>query len=188
MGKLLDQDLKARAAEVMPGGVYGHLSTARLPPSYPQFFTKAKGAHLWGTDGQKYLDFMCAFGPNLLFKTGSRPVKRQGVHASDRGDPARMRAIPNNAILQQFGYIANVVAGLGAGVGADRDRFAKLARSSPRLQTILKMIAHGKVLVNGKRVDIRSAILEVGDTVVKEWTEKAGAEGQAILDAFKAAK
>lgn len=66
MGKLLDQDLKARAAEVMPGGVYGHLSTARLPPSYPQFFTKAKGAHLWGTDGQKYLDFMCAFGPNLL--------------------------------------------------------------------------------------------------------------------------
>ena len=46
----------------------------------------------------------------------------------DRGDPARMRAIPNNAILQQFGYIANVVAGLGAAVGADRDRFAKLAQ------------------------------------------------------------
>ena len=66
MGVILDADLKARAAEVMPAGVYGHLSTARLPASYPQFFTKAKGARLWGTNGQSYLDFMCAFGPNLL--------------------------------------------------------------------------------------------------------------------------
>ena len=34
-----------------------------------------------------------------------------------------MRAIPNNAILQQFGYIANVVAGLGTAVGSDKERF-----------------------------------------------------------------
>ncbi len=61
-----DRTLCERAAEVMPGGVYGHLSVARLSSSHPQFFARAKGAHLWDMEGRRYLDFMCAFGPNLL--------------------------------------------------------------------------------------------------------------------------
>lgn len=36
---------------------------------------------------------------------------------------------------------------------------------APSIRAAKQMIAHGKVLVNGKRVDIRSAILEVGDVV-----------------------
>ena len=115
---------------------------------------------LFAHDG--YRAMLGAFGPNLLFRTGSRPVKRQGVHASDRGDPARMRAIPNNAILQQFGYIANVVAGLGAGVGADRDRFTKLANSSPRLQSLLKMIAHGKKLSSLNAMAANATVFDAG--------------------------
>lgn len=61
-----DIELKARAARVLPSGVYGHESTRLLPESYPQFFSKAEGAYLWDADGNKYLDFMCAYGPNLL--------------------------------------------------------------------------------------------------------------------------
>jgi phosphoenolpyruvate carboxylase len=95
-----------------------------------------------------YRAVLGAFGPNLLFRTGSRPVKRQmeGLSSVDRGDPARMRAIPNNAILQQFGYVANVVAGMGAAVGSERDRFVELARTSPRLRTLMEMVARGKTL------------------------------------------
>jgi len=93
-----------------------------------------------------YRALLGAFGTNLLFKTGSRPVKRQGEHASERGDPARMRAIPNNALLQQFGYVANVVAGLGAAVGSERDRFVELAKRSPRLRRLVEMIARAKQL------------------------------------------
>lgn len=62
----IDQDLKHRAKRVLPDGVYGHESTKLLPDSYPQFFSRAKGAHLWDADGNKYLDLMCAYGPNLL--------------------------------------------------------------------------------------------------------------------------
>jgi phosphoenolpyruvate carboxylase len=91
-----------------------------------------------------YRALLGAFGANLLFRSGSRPVKRQGEHTSDRGDPARMRAIPNNAILQQFGYVANVVAGLGAAVGSERDRFVELAKRSPRLRLLIEMIARAK--------------------------------------------
>lgn len=66
MKRDIDLDLKRRAQQVLPNGVYGHESTRLLPETYPQFFSKAEGAYLWDADGNKYLDFMCAYGPNLL--------------------------------------------------------------------------------------------------------------------------
>jgi len=115
---------------------------------------------LFAHDG--YRAVLGAFGPNLLFKTGSRPVKRQGEHTSDRGNPARMRAIPNNAILQQFGYVANVVAGLGAAVGTDRDRFNKLAKSSKRIQSLLGMIAYGKTVSSLNAMAANATVFDAG--------------------------
>jgi glutamate-1-semialdehyde 2,1-aminomutase len=50
----------------MPGGMYGHQSTALLPDVFPQFFTRAEGTRLWDADGDEYIDYMCAYGPNLL--------------------------------------------------------------------------------------------------------------------------
>lgn len=58
--------LKARAAAVVPGGMYGHQSTALLPEVTPQFFFRAKGTYLWDYDGQRYVDLMSAYGPNLF--------------------------------------------------------------------------------------------------------------------------
>ena len=117
-----------------------------------------------------YRAVLGAFGANLLFKTGSRAVKRQSDQATvaDRGDPARMRAIPNNAILQQFGYIANVVAGLGMAVGTDRERFLALAKRSPRLRTLLDMIAHGKRLSSLNALSANAAVFDAGF-----WTQRA---------------
>ena len=61
-----DAELRARAAAVIPGGMYGHQATGLLPDDYPQFFARAKGARLWDADGAELIDFMCAYGPNLL--------------------------------------------------------------------------------------------------------------------------
>ena len=111
-----------------------------------------------------YRALLGAFGPNLLFRTGSRAVKRQSDTGAvaDRGDPARMRAIPNNAILQQFGYIANVVAGLGAAVGSERERFVELARKSPRLRPLIEMIAQGKTLSSLNAVGANAIVFDAG--------------------------
>jgi glutamate-1-semialdehyde 2,1-aminomutase len=62
----VDAALRARAAEVIPGGMYGHESVAMLPAEFPQFFARAKGARLWDADGHEHIDLMCAYGPNLL--------------------------------------------------------------------------------------------------------------------------
>lgn len=61
-----DRALRERAEAVIPGGMYGHQSTRLMPEDYPQFFSRAKGARLWDADGNELLDFMCAYGPNLM--------------------------------------------------------------------------------------------------------------------------
>jgi len=128
-----------------------------------------------------YRALLGAFGANLLFKTGSRPVKRQGDHHSDRGDPARMRAIPNNAILQQIGYVANVVSGLGAAVGTERDRFVEMAKKSSRLRPLIEMIARAKQLSSLNAVGANAIIFDPGF-----WAQRASWAREPHLDgAFK---
>ncbi|QCI68310.1 aminotransferase class III-fold pyridoxal phosphate-dependent enzyme [Phreatobacter stygius] len=61
-----DAELRERARLVIPGGMYGHESAALLPDTFPQYFARADGAYLWDCDGNRYVDYMCAFGPNLL--------------------------------------------------------------------------------------------------------------------------
>ena len=61
-----DRALRNRADKVIPNGMYGHQSALLLPENYPQFFARGEGAYLWDANGQKYIDYMCAYGPNLL--------------------------------------------------------------------------------------------------------------------------
>lgn len=61
-----NRELQERALQVIPGGMYGHESVALLPEGYPQFFSRSEGARLWDVDGNEYIDYMCAYGPNLL--------------------------------------------------------------------------------------------------------------------------
>jgi glutamate-1-semialdehyde 2,1-aminomutase len=63
---LTDDTLRARAMRVVPNGVYGHLSNGLMPHGTPQFFVRGKGTRLWDVAGREYLDFACAYGPNLL--------------------------------------------------------------------------------------------------------------------------
>ena len=62
----VDKNLRERAEAVIPGGMYGHQSVRLLPDDYPQFFDRASGAYLWDVDGNRYIDFMCGYGPNLF--------------------------------------------------------------------------------------------------------------------------
>ncbi len=59
-----------RASKVIPAGVYGHLGPAEgqfIPVNrWPRFSEKAKGTYFWDVDGNQYIDYMCAYGPNVL--------------------------------------------------------------------------------------------------------------------------
>ena len=59
-----------RATKVIPAGVYCHLGPAEgqfIPVNrWPRFSEKAKGTYFWDVDGNQYIDYMCAYGPNIL--------------------------------------------------------------------------------------------------------------------------
>ncbi len=63
-------ELFMRAARVIPGGVYGHLGPAEgcfMPiDAYPLFSSRAEGPYFWDVDGNRFIDYMCAYGPNIL--------------------------------------------------------------------------------------------------------------------------
>lgn len=59
-----------RAVQVIPAGVYGHLGPSQgcfIPVSaYPFYAERAEGAYLYDVDGNRFIDYMCAYGPNIL--------------------------------------------------------------------------------------------------------------------------
>ncbi len=60
----------ARAMKVIPSGVYGHQGPAEgcfIPvDAFPMFSERAKGSYFWDVDGNRFIDYMCAYGPNVL--------------------------------------------------------------------------------------------------------------------------
>ncbi len=56
-----------RAKRTIPGGIYGHQSPVLLTMgSYPYFFARAMGSHVWDVDGNEYIDYMCSYGPIVV--------------------------------------------------------------------------------------------------------------------------
>ena len=91
-----------------------------------------------------YAALLGGFGPGLLEPTGSRPAARQndGMGGPSRiSHPSQLRAIPNNAILHQVGWLANTLHGLGAAVAANPEAFNDLRARSPRFARALAMAA-----------------------------------------------
>jgi glutamate-1-semialdehyde 2,1-aminomutase len=61
------REMFTRASKVIPAGIYGHLGPASgcfVPiDAYPLFSERAKGAYFWDLDGNRFIDYMCAYGP-----------------------------------------------------------------------------------------------------------------------------
>ncbi len=89
-----------------------------------------------------YAALVGLFATHLLPKTGSRPVQRQ---SGDGGRPrmlasvSELRAIPNNGVLQQLGYFANSLYGLGRAAEKDRATFGRMRERSPRFRRALAL-------------------------------------------------
>ena len=71
-------------------------------------------------------------------------TKITGRHGTRR--PLKIRAIPHNAILQQLGFLAVVISGMGTAANIDRERFIELYHDSPRLQQCIAHISEAKQL------------------------------------------
>jgi phosphoenolpyruvate carboxylase len=92
-----------------------------------------------------YAALLGAFGPALLDPTGSRPSARQAdgmATASRIKHPRELRAIPNNAILQQLGWCANTLQGIGHAASRHPETFGDMRARSRRFRRALDLAAH----------------------------------------------
>ena len=92
-----------------------------------------------------YAALLGAFGPALLDRTGSRPAARQsdGMAGATRiRHPSELRAIPNNAILQQIGWCANTLQGIGAAAARHPETFTELRHNSRRFKRAMDLASH----------------------------------------------
>ncbi|MCQ8277692.1 phosphoenolpyruvate carboxylase [Acetobacteraceae bacterium KSS8] len=121
-----------------------------------------------------YAALLGAFGPALIDRTGSRPAARQ---SDASGSPARirhpreLRAIPNNAILQQLGWCANTLQGLGFAAARHPETFEEFMLKSPRFRRALDFASHA---LRHSDSDVLRAIVLTLDPGV--WLDRAGHE------------
>jgi phosphoenolpyruvate carboxylase len=118
-----------------------------------------------------YAALLGVFGPALLDRTGSRPAARQqdgiGGPALIR-HPRELRAIPNNAILHQLGWMANSLQGLGAAAARHPEAFVELRTSSGRFRNALALVEHA---LAHSDIDVLRAVVATLDPGM--WLDRA---------------
>lgn len=66
-----------RAKKVLPGGVNSPVRAYRAVGLNPRFIAKADGAYIWDVDGNRYIDYVCSWGPMILGH--NHPLIREAV-------------------------------------------------------------------------------------------------------------
>lgn len=76
-------DLRRRAADLFPGGVNSPVRAFRSVGREPLILAAGRGAHVWDTDGRRYLDFIGGWGPAILGH--AYPAVVEAVERAARG-------------------------------------------------------------------------------------------------------
>ena len=140
------------------------------PDFAADFFTSTGIAMQGLVEDSGYAALLGAFGPALLDSSGSRPAARQ----NDAGGPAiirharELRAIPNNAILQQLGWCANTLQGVGAAAARMPEQFAEMRESSPRFRRAMDFAEHA---LRHSDLDVLRAVISLIDP--GSWLDRA---------------
>ncbi len=114
------------------------------PDFAADFFATVRGEMEGLVEDAGYTALLGAFGPALIDRTGSRPAARQsdGMGVATVRRVSDLRAIPNNAILQQIGWCANTLQGIGTAAARHPESFSDLHRRSRRFRRALDLAQH----------------------------------------------
>lgn len=161
------RELFARALKVIPAGIYGHLGPSEgcyIPvSSYPFYASHAQGAYVWDVDGNRFIDYMCAYGPNVL-GYGDPEVDAAARAQMDTGD---CTTLPTALMVDFAELLCDTID------GADWAFFAKNGGDTTSLALMVARAATGR----------DKAILFHGHYHgVAPWTQKLGHPGITAAD------
>ena len=135
------------------------------------FFATARAGMMALVEDPGYAALLGAFGPALIDKTGSRPSARQSDGAAQAVSirhPRELRAIPNNAILQQLGWCANTLQGIGAAAARHPETFVQMLADSRRFRRAMDFPRHA---LAHSDIDVLRAL--IGTLDAGSWLDRA---------------
>jgi glutamate-1-semialdehyde 2,1-aminomutase len=144
--------LYAKAVDLMPAGVSSPVRAFRKVGGRPIYFSRGEGAKVWDEDGNTYVDFCMAWGPNILGHAHPKVVAAVEKSARDGlafGTTHRHEVELAERVLQAFPYgdrVRFVVSGTEAVMTAVR-----LARAATKRTLLIKFAGcyhgHGDALL-----------------------------------------
>ncbi len=151
-----------RATKVIPAGIYGHLGPAEgcfMPvSSYPLFMDRADGAYFWDVDGNRFIDYMCAYGPNIL-GYNDPDVDAAALAQLKKGN---CTIVPDTLMVELAELLVDTIA------GADWAFFAKNGGDTTSLAIMTARAATAR-----KKI----VMFKGGYHGVAPWTQKLGYAG-----------
>ncbi len=176
-----------RAAKVIPSGVYGHLGPAEgcfIPvEAFPMFSQRAQGTYFWDIDDNRFIDYMCAYGPNIL-GYNDPDIEEAAARQREKGD---CTTSPSTIMIDFAELLVDTVS------SADWAFFAKngndvttLAVMASRAYTHRKKIVFFKGYYHGiapwtQKIDYAGIIPEdVANNIYIDWNDT-----EALEEAFQ---
>ncbi|MGL6106263.1 aminotransferase class III-fold pyridoxal phosphate-dependent enzyme [Romboutsia sp.] len=151
-----------RALKTIPAGIYGHLGPVNgcFTPigAYPLFSSKAKGAYFWDVDGNRFIDYMCAYGPTVLGYL-DEDVEKAVREQSELGNCI---TCPSDLMVDCSELLVDTIE------MADWAFFAKNGGDVTSLALLVAKAATGKK---------KTIMFKGGYHGVAPWTQKLGAPG-----------
>ena len=141
------------------------------PDFAADFFATVRAGMEALVDDAGYAALLGTFGPAMVDVTGSRPAARQAdgmVGAARIRHPRELRAIPNNAILQQLGWCANTLQGIGAAAARHPELFVDLRQHSRRFHRAMDLVTHA---LAHSDIDVLRAVIATLDPGT--WLDRA---------------
>jgi glutamate-1-semialdehyde 2,1-aminomutase len=189
------RDLYARAVELLPGGVNSPVRAMRSIGRDPIFAASAAGAELTDVDGNRYVDYVCSWGPLIAGHAHPRVVEAVAAAAA-RGTSF---GAPTEAEVEIAAEIvarvpgAEMVRMVNSGTEASMSAI-RLARAATGREKLLKFAGAYHGHVDGLLADAGSGLATAGipaspgvpaaqaaATVVVPWNDREAVE-RALAD------
>jgi glutamate-1-semialdehyde 2,1-aminomutase len=178
-------ELFERAREVIPGGVNSPVRAMRSVGREPLFVRSGSGAEIEDADGNRYLDFVCSWGPLILGHAHPAVVEavtRAATRGTSFGAPTEAEVLLATEVVERIPS-AEMVRLVSSGTEASMTA-VRLARAVTGRDRIVKFAGHYHGHVDGLLAESGSGLATQGipaspgvtraqaaDTVVVAWND-----------------
>ena len=161
----------SRSRPIIRRQVRSRIPVYANPDFAADFFATVRAGMEALVDDQGYAALLGAFGPVAgrcdRFAAGGTAGGWHGGAARIR-HPRELRAIPNNAILQQLGWCANTLQGIGAAAARHPELFVDLRQNSRRFHRAMDLATHA---LAHSDIDVLRAVIATLDPGT--WLDRA---------------